>query len=89
MGQGELCFRKISRLNQHFPPWAVTVGAVLRFPGGCLYLDLQDTGDHPPGELQALMVNVENLLLWARGRPFSAFSPQTVTLWSDTLRPMA
>lgn len=66
MGQGELCFRKISRLNQHFPPWAVTVGAVLRFPGGCLYLDLQDTGDHPPGELQALMVNVENLLLWAR-----------------------
>ena len=66
MGRGELCFRTTSRLNQCFPPWAVTVGAVLRCPGRCLYLDLRDTGDHPLGELQALMVNVENLLLWAR-----------------------
>ena len=66
MGRGELCFRTTSRLNQRFPPWAVTVGAVLRCPGRCLYLDLRDTGDHPLGELQALMVNVENLLLWAR-----------------------
>lgn len=65
-GGGMGHFRKTSFLNQLFPPWAVTFGAVLRFPGRCLYLDLQDTGDNPLGELQALMVNVENILLWAR-----------------------
>ena len=93
MGRGELCFRTTSRLNQCFPPWAVTVGAVLRFSGRCLYLDLWDTGDHPLGELQALMVNVENLSLWAREEGYFQLSlPRqwhwgltSYALWPDLL----